>query len=357
MATTGDGKLKNGVIEFAGANTPGWISNLGLSYSAGTLKIVDAQGEDLSPNNPGFVTVPSTTAGQIVTLKVTTSLSFNDDTHASSNLTGLGFGITESVNWSLPMPFFIYCVNRNNSDVNGVDGNSTFAISRNPCMKTTGIGLGVQYIGDKSSPPFNDVQESCLIIQTVTKANYVGLPSLNIGAFRMTWLAATTDYTVSTLGETDGIGMSALRATYSTRFSFPQGQNGAANTSTYGLNNGGTTPLFSTSTYRYKINGDGMLTGWFMFDGDGGTDGAGAVPFSIVMPYSPGTVSVALPFVVGSSLVTNVSGTLSNDPASIQSNHTANSLSFIVTAGTVNNSDFGNGARNVNGTYTLEVFY
>jgi len=84
------------VLEFGGALNPGWVSNLGMSLSGGTLTIVDAGGAALSASNPGFVTVPSTTGGQLVTLKVTAGGAFNDDANASSDLTNLGFGITEA---------------------------------------------------------------------------------------------------------------------------------------------------------------------------------------------------------------------------------------------------------------------
>ena len=107
MAITGDFKIKNGLIEHGGANTPGWVSNLGISLSGGTLTITDAQGAPITDQNPGFVTLPSTTNGQIVTLKVTGTYRFNDDSNASSDLTNLGFGITETADWQADVPFFI----------------------------------------------------------------------------------------------------------------------------------------------------------------------------------------------------------------------------------------------------------
>ena len=277
-----NGILRNGIIEFAGANTPGWISNLGLSLAGGVLTITDAQGVALSPSNSGWVTVPSTTNGQSITLQVTVPYSVNDDDNASSDLTNLGFGITETSNWANDVPFFLYVANRANSALNGVDGNSVFFLARHPSLKTT--PSAANDIGDTGAIPVNDSQNVVLILRDVTVANYVNLPCALIGAIRMRWATATTDWTFQ-LGGSDGIGATALGKTFGTIYQFPTGQNGAA-VGAMIVANGGTAPVFNQHLQVYSIHPDGSVTCWLSLQSDGGTDGVGAVTTFVSLPYA-----------------------------------------------------------------------
>lgn len=273
----------SGILEYGGANTPGFVSNLGISLAAGVFSVVDAQGDTLSSSNPGYVTVPSTTGGQYVTLKVSVAHTFNDDSHASSSLTNLGWGITEAADWANDMPFFLYVVNRANSDLAGTDGSSMFFIARHPCMTTT--PSSANDIGDVGAIPTNDSQDVILILKDVTVANYVSLPCQLVGGFRMQWSTTTDDWTVQTLGNTDGVGAVQLSKHFGKRWTFPAGQNGAVS-GRYMLLNGGTSvPQWSTQTYYYIVNPNGTVWVTFEFDGDGGTDGVGAVNAHVVVPY------------------------------------------------------------------------
>jgi len=273
----------NGVQESGGALIPGWLSNLGMTLSAGTLTITDAGGTALSTTNPGYVTMPSTTGGLTVCLRVTAGGTFNDDAHASSSLTNLGFGITEAAAWANDMPYFLYVVNRANSNIDGADGSSAFFISRSPCMATT--PSSGDDIGDTGAIPVNDSQNVILISDDVTVANYVSLPCQLIGAFRMQWSTVTDDWTVSALGNNDGIGRTQLEKIFSTVWTMPLGQNGAS-AGTYILPNGGTAMIFGTNDYTYKINNNGFVHAIIMMDNDGGTDGVGAVGTQIALPYA-----------------------------------------------------------------------
>src|SRR6185503_5230818 len=192
---------------------------LGLSLSGGVLSIVDAQGAALTDRNPGFVTVPSTTAGQMVTLKVTVGGSFNDDSNASSHLTNLEFGVVSTANWSTDLPFFINVVNRNNSDIDGADGSSAFFLSRSPNIATT--PSSANDIGDTGAISANDTQYVIFIMDDVTVANYTSLPCQMVGAIRMQYLTATKDWTVQALGNNDGIGVTQLTKTFSTLWTMP----------------------------------------------------------------------------------------------------------------------------------------
>src|SRR3990167_56231 len=104
-----NGRFTSGIIEFAGANNPGWISNLGISLSAGVFSIVDAGGTALSVSNPGWITAPSTTAGIFQTLLVTVGGTFNDDSHASSDLTNLEWFAAPQT--GADTTFYLYAVN------------------------------------------------------------------------------------------------------------------------------------------------------------------------------------------------------------------------------------------------------
>lgn len=277
------GTIADGEIESVSSNNPDWISNVGFSYSGGTLTITDAQGATFSESNPGSITVPSVTGGQLVPLRITVGGSFNDDTHATSSLTNLGFGITEAADWAQDIPFFLYAVNRGNADIDGVNGSSAFFLARSPTLHTT--PSSANDIGDTASIPVNDSQNVILILGDVTVANYVSLPCQLIGTLRMQWVTSSDDWTVQTPGNTDGFGLGMIRKQLSRSWTMPAGQNGAS-ANTYLLPNGGTSPVFSANAYSYKIHLDGDITVEAIHSGDGGADGAGAVAARFVLPVT-----------------------------------------------------------------------
>jgi len=196
-----NGRFTSGIIEFAGANNPGWISNLGISLSAGVFSVVDAGGTALSVSNPSWVTVPSTTAGILQTLLVTAGGTFNDDSHASSDLTNLEWYSTPVA--ATEYLFYLYVVNRANSNINGEDGSSAFFISPIGNLNTT--PSAANSIGDTGAVPVTDAETSILILDDVTVANYTSLPCFPIGKFRMKYSSGNADWTVQTLTSEDGI--------------------------------------------------------------------------------------------------------------------------------------------------------
>lgn len=297
------GTLKQSMIESAGANTPGWVSNIGVTYNAGVFKITDAQGADLSDENPGYVTAPSTTAGQLTTIKVTYSFSFQDSAGASSDLIGTYFGITSTSNWSEDMPFFIYVVNRGNTDADGVDGNSVICITRNFAMnRSPSSGSN---IGDTATIPASNSAANILIMADVTTANYTSLNTQIMGCFKMRYTSASTDFTVQALNYLDGIGQSQLTKFYSKKWTFPVSQNEAV-TGTYFSNaGGGTPPVFTASSdYDYFIYGNGDCVLVIELVNDGGTDGSGAFNMLLCQPYqnAPGNGNSSA--IVGYGLIT-----------------------------------------------------
>jgi hypothetical protein len=279
------GKLKSGKIQFAGAHTPGWISNLGMTLSAGTFTITDVSGNALTQANPGWVTVPSTTAGQFSMLKVESGGTFIDDA-GSSNIIGELFGVTTSIAWAQDVPFFIYVVNRADSDIDGADGSSAFFITRDPRMSTT--PSDANKIGDTGAVSVDKDQDSIFILDDVTTANYTSLPCQIIGAIRMR-MSSSDDWTVQTLGNADGIGEHALISTFSTVWTFPAGQRGAvANYHT--SQSSGTPPTWATPgniTYQYVIDSHGFVLIKYTTRNAGAvTASATAVQLRVHLPYN-----------------------------------------------------------------------
>ena len=276
-----------GTIEYGGANTPGWVSNLGITYPGEVFSITDARGGELSPSNPGWVTVPHTTPGQYISLKTTSSVTFHDGTHTNSHLTNVGFGITETVNWAEDMPFFIYAVNKDNTD-EGL----RFCITRNFAMVTT--PEDADKISDTAVTPANpttDAQDTIIILGSVTESDYASKPVSRIGAFRMRWSTTTDDWTVQALEPSDGIGQIALNNTFARTWTFPPGQNGAANTSSYlrGQNGATTVPTWTNPenyVYRYIIypNGEVSIEFTTILAGEC-ANGSGSEYTSISLPY------------------------------------------------------------------------
>lgn len=197
MPRLGDGLLKNGVIERAGANNSKWVSNIGFTYAAGILRITDAKGNELTPLNPGFITMPSTVSpGQLVVLKVTKGYEFHDLASGSSDLTGFGFGINEGVDSPGDVYFYVGVANRADSDLNGVDGDSCFYLGRKAFAQTPALAAN---IGDLGAIAPTDTIDSMLMMLDLTTANYVNLIGMTLFSIRMRWTFASTDWTVQAL--------------------------------------------------------------------------------------------------------------------------------------------------------------
>jgi hypothetical protein len=210
--------------------------------------------------------------------------SFSDDSNVTSDLTNLGFGISETTHWGADMPFFLYVVNRNNSNLNGSDGSSAFFLARSFAMDTT--PSNPNDIGDNDSIPTNDSQDVILLLGSYTTSNYTSLPCQLVGAIRMRWSTATDDWTVQVLGNRDGMGKAQLTKTFATIWTFPTGQNGAEVNSYLRLNGGSTVPVFQSQTIEYTIHPTGEFRVYVNLSDDGGVDGSGMVNTLLAMPYN-----------------------------------------------------------------------
>lgn len=328
----------------------GGVNNLDMTLASGVVTVT-CGGSACSAANPGFVRASSTTAGLSVCLKVTASPTFTDDV-GTSDLTNLGYGVTETVAWANDVPFFISVVNRANSDIDGADGSSIMSLARNPALVTT--SSSGDNIGDTGAVPVNDSQNVILLMDDVTIANYTSLPMQLVGGLRMQWSTVTDDWTVQTLGNGDGMSRAQLDKLFATEWTMPLAQNGAA-TGTYMTANSGTAALFTTNTYTYRIDRFGMVDPIINLQDDPGTDGAGAVTTQIVLPTA--NVSSASSS-LGMVRDISVGGGAAQQfvMAFIQTPGNAFFSMVESTGGLVQNGDFSNGARSLIGTLRYQGF-
>lgn len=215
----------------------GYVENIGLTYSSSTLSITGADGTALSATNPGYVTLPSGTANEYITIEVTADQGFIDDTGASE-IVGNLFGLTTGVAFTNPVPFYIYAV------LNDAENAVAFMIGRTPTMT---LSPASGEIGDPASAVADD-QFSFFSFDNITQTEYDTNPCLMVGSFRMT-MSASDDWTVqSLLSQTDGIGKYQER----TVFTYGTGTFGAASGKLC-WNNGGSAPTFGTQIGQYQM--------------------------------------------------------------------------------------------------------
>ena len=281
----------NGTLSTKLSNTglliPGTIYNLGMTYAAGVFKITAADGTDLSASNYGCICVPGTTAGITKLLKVTVSQSFNDDAHASSDMASVLWRDSARASNSNAFPFYIFAVNRNNSDIDGADGNSCFAISISPVHILSKTSSIVNYIGDNDAVPTNPSYRNIMLMGSYTQANYLSLPLTIVGCFRMLWTQSTADWTVQTLSSDygDGMGLANLQKMSRVSFSYAGGETDA-NKYCEGATTGA---VYATNDYYFQVDPfSGLVTMLINLRNDGGTDGNGGASLNLGCPYTVG---------------------------------------------------------------------
>ena len=277
--TTQDAATYKANIDAAIAANGADTINIGCSYNAGTgvFTIHDWQGTALSATNPGFVRFASkTTPGYVRYISVEASQSFIDDAGASE-IVGNLFGLTTGRACTVDVPFYIYAV------MDDTEASVAFMLSRVP-GRTSSPASGS--IGMPSSA-VADTQPTFFSIDNVTAASYDSNPCVCIGSIRMR-MSASDDWTVQALGNADGIG----RFNESTLFSVPAGHFGADASSQFKAN-GGTVPVFSSTTFTYSLSRTGQVKIYFECSGDGGTDGSGAVSAAFIVPLYPTSSSLA----------------------------------------------------------------
>jgi hypothetical protein len=323
--------------------------NLGCSYDSGTgtFTIHDAQGDDLSASNPGFVRfVDPDNYGYIKYISVEANQSFVDDA-GSSDIVGNRFGFTTGVAASNDVPFFIYGVC--NDDMDAVQ----FMIGRTPnkTLSPTAAQIGAP------DDAVADVDSALFSFDNIDETVYDLNPCTCVGSLRMT-MSASDDWTVTTLGIGDGIGAYQINRI----FTGNPGHHGAAS-GTF-ISSPGTTPAFNDNNCRYRITREGEIEVHYYLNGDGGTDGVGTGALTLYLPMAP---SAGLFFssnfyermLVASMTVKNGNG---ESYVGFLGNHTGGSQGVTIYSGVdgrdVREGDFTNGDGRwiiITTKYTLEA--
>lgn len=252
------------------------FSNLGISYSGGTFTVKGANGSDLSTTNVAFVTIPSNTAGQSVTIPITNNYQFTDAA-GTGDISGNSWG-TSSGAWGNAMPFFLYAVLKTTND------HVEFAITRVPHISASPAAGSIAI---KGSAVANTQAKLYLLDEIIAgtptapvAANYASSPMVYIGCFRMT-KASVHNWVVTALASIDGVG----RDYDPYYFQMPLGQNGAAAGSYFNSTVGGDTlPVQTLGAWNYKLKRDGFC--WASWGFGTITLGVGTGDLQIMFPIA-----------------------------------------------------------------------
>lgn len=336
------GNLNFGLIK------SGFATNIGMTLASGVLTITQADGAALSTGaDAGRIVLPSTTSGQLASLEVTSSSNLFEDASGTSDITGQEWGATTGVAWGNDRPFFIYACNASV----GV----RFFISPDPTKSVT-PSTSAEH-GYHGNPSSNNADTDIFWMSSADLTGETGRPCVRIGGIRMQ-MNTSDDWTIQALDESKGDGI-RHDPFVGKVFTFPTGQMGAAS-GVYFENSGGTAPVFTKNEYFYELSLNGELEVIVGFEGDGGTDGSGAVNMKLAIPY----VAVELTTASGKELHSGGFrlNTPTNQYACMARLVGGTSLAeFLVTsgAGTVDvpdYADFGNGTRGIIGKAKWLVF-
>lgn len=330
--------------------------NVGLTLAAGKLSVVAADGSAFSATKVGRFVMPSAvTQGKHVELYANGSSvheNYFEDDAGASDIIGEEFGVTTAIAWGNDRPFFLYAVNSDDTSANLV-----FAISPDPTATASPATTNCGYHGVPATTPSD--QNFFFLTSTNVTVTHQQKPCVLIGAIRMRMAVTTDDWTVQTLGNTDGIGAEQLRKTFASRWSFPIGHMGAQSNS-HMIANGGTAPAFTTAEYVYQVNQNGRVFVELMFTGDGASDGAGAVNARIALPYKivSGTLSrfeKVIGFAYGQTTITsnyNMTGFFSENTSYVQIRY----LDAAALIQPITNVMFSNGDREVSAQFDYHGF-
>ena len=320
--------------------------NVGMVLSAGSFKLVQADGSDFANTDGerGYIVMQSqTNPGRKVVLEITAATHLFIDDNGASDILGEEFGTTAGVAWANARPFYLYAVNADDTS-----SNLRFAISPRPNMRVSPATANIGW----QDNPMGTPSDLGMFFLTATNPSttHDAVPALRIGGIRMTKSAAD-DWTVQTITESSGDGI-RRDPHVGSLFTMPLAQNGAA-TGTFFFANGGTAPVFTNNGYVFTMELDGTCWVEIFLTADGGTDGAGAVTSLIATPYSH-AVDNDMP--VAPVLITLPGGSTIEF---IRINNVSNPKAFSMADaanGSVLNSDFSNGNRAIATSLTYKAF-
>ncbi len=269
---------------------PGQTYNLSwFRTSDGVITIKGADGSDLTSENPGYVSVPSTDIqGGWITLAVPENHQFHDAGHAQSNLEGWTFGVTGGVVLDAWIPIGIYAIRKDNNGEN-----LRFGFSRSPTIVKTGSS---ELLGNKNDEPTTSDQNNVFIIGEDTPSDYASCPSILIGGAMMIKPSYEDDWQIIGSSYRAGIGPIAIDYTFSTTYAFTTGQNGAFAGSFFSVQSQGCdgtndlptwTPLEKVQ-YKFTLNRAGIIDISFTTTlAESMSNGDCEGKLALILPYLP----------------------------------------------------------------------
>lgn len=333
-------------------------TNLSLSLSGGTLTVqcigTSGTAATCSTSNPGWVTIGHTTAGQRKTYKITSSITFDDDSAGDSDFQGTGtcsWGTTAAVAWANTLPILIGVMSDGTTPV--------LVLARGPVL-TSGASTNIGY---KDVCPSSASQNNVIALTaTNVTSSHANQPITWLGAVRAT-KSSSDDWTFAALDGGDGIG---ILYNFGTRdFDMPTGQMGTVS-GRYFFVSGGTAPTYTAlNLFKYRISPEGMLHVTIQFHNTaGGTAGAGTNPLAMGTPLAYAKYSslgTGVTPMVGVGYLNN-SGThdtltvIDLDPGSSGFVNFAYQAAVVTTSQAVNGVHQNNVARQLTGTYSYPAF-
>ena len=269
-------KCKDSMV-LAGMFVPGQTVNLALYRSAGINTIKGSDGNDLSASNPGYVCMHGNGSNRLFIFPVTANVTWNDDDHASSNLTGWLFGVTTGVAWNNSMPVFIYAINKDDSAAG-----LRFGFSRSPINFRT---PATTYIGDKDAAPGTSHQTNLFIADSIIEADYSDKACVLIGASSMQKDDTGDDWLFASPCEYRGIGQECVDYVCGDTYTMPLGQNGAQSGKYYNVPDGATSLVFGTQEANYSISRNGYCD-FYIYLENATVNGADSAAVKFLLPYT-----------------------------------------------------------------------
>lgn len=262
----------------AAATTKTGPENVGVTLSAGTFTVTQANGNAIS-SNVSFVNIQSQAQiGEVVRLAIDNAITHTfDDAAGTSDIIGEQFGKTTGIASGNDSPFYLYAVNSNDTSAG-----MRFAISPNPAARSSPATANIGFHGNPASTP-SDVNFFFLTSVDVT-TTHDAVPCQLIGGIRMQ-MNASDDWTIQALSDLDGIRPDPYINTW---FDFVRGQRGASSNN-FLQTNVSAPPTWATPAnilYKYHLGLDGQIHIRMSTQGAGNvTNGGGANQIFMALPY------------------------------------------------------------------------
>lgn len=278
--------------------------------------------------------IPNSTSGINTLIDISgKSWSFNFDTSYNA----ASCGITPTVSWTSPMPWFVYLLNGTDAAA-GIQA----MVSRNPCM-TVSPAEGLFHYSDAAADTNTQLS---VIVPYADGTDYSAKPVLPIGSYRMTYDTTDDDWTPSALSNTDGYG----KFQEGVVFTFPVGQNGAQ-AGHYTTTDGPTWANAAGYVYVYTIDKNGCISVSHSTFGAGNVTNGGAGVLYLTVPLAINTNNL-YNFGVDSTRLNNTLGQASP----ILGTASTVSLRLCTASSSISNNAFVNAADDLSVRFQYKAF-